>query len=106
MKLKIPLANAVRTRDINVKALRKKLFVSVKGQPAIIDGELQGEVKNQDTTWQLDDEGRTLVINLEKSKSEDWWNRLMTTDPEVKLPRETEFNKMGYRTEQVKVPKH
>lgn len=105
MKLEIPLTTVVQGRDITVKVLKKKLFVGIKGQPPIIDGELHRDVKNEETTWQLDEEGKTIEITLEKESDIFWWTQLMTTDPEIKLPRESEFNKHGYKTEKVKVPK-
>lgn len=78
----MPLAITVRPRDCTVKIGKKSLFVGIKGQPAIIDGELHGEVKTEDSMWVLQD-GKTIVINLEKLKGMNWWNQLVTTDPEI-----------------------
>lgn len=39
--------------------------MGIKGQPLIIDGELDADVKVEDSTWVLQD-GRNLLINLEK----------------------------------------
>lgn len=77
--------------------------MGLKGQPAIIDGNLHGDVRHLEMTWILENEGKTIVISLEKPNKDDWWNRLMTTDPEIKLPPETEYNELGYRVETKKV---
>lgn len=73
---------SVRPRDVTVKIGKKTLFVGVKGQPAIIDGELHGEVKTEDSMWVLQD-GKMIVINLEKLKGMNWWSQLVKTDPEI-----------------------
>jgi hypothetical protein len=37
----------------------------VKGQPPVIDGELYGDIKLEESTWVLED-GKTIFITLEK----------------------------------------
>lgn len=81
-QLKVPLAITVRPRDVTVKIGKKSLYVGVKGQPAIIDGELHSDVKTEESMWVLQD-GKEIVVNLEKLKGMNWWNRLMATDPEI-----------------------
>lgn len=78
----MPLSISVRPRDVTVKIGKKTLSVGVKGQPPIIDGELHGEVKTEESMWVLQD-GKMIVINLEKLKGMNWWNQLVTTDPEI-----------------------
>lgn len=80
--MKVPLAITVRPRDVTVKIGKKTLLVGLKGHPPIIDGELHSEVKTEDSMWVLQD-GKTIVINLEKLKGMNWWSRLVTTDPEI-----------------------
>lgn len=72
----------VRSRDVLVKIGKKSLTVAIKGSPAIIQGELYDEVKTEDSMWVLQD-GNTVVVTLEKLKGMCWWNRLVTTDPEM-----------------------
>lgn len=81
-QIKIPLNITVRPRDVIVKLTKKALVAGVKGQPPIIDGELNGEIKTEESMWVLQD-GKTIVINLEKLKGMNWWNRLVTSDPEI-----------------------
>lgn len=80
--LRVPLRQTLRPRDLVVTISKKHLKVGIKGQPLIIDGELDAEVKMEDSTWVLQD-GRNLLINLEKVNKMNWWSRLVTTDPEI-----------------------
>lgn len=72
----------VRPRDIIVKIGKKSLVAGIKGQPPIIDGELHGDVKTEESMWVLQD-GKIIVITLEKLKGMNWWSRLVSTDPEI-----------------------
>ncbi|KAF9798798.1 hypothetical protein SFRURICE_020362 [Spodoptera frugiperda] len=81
-ELRVPLRQVLRPRDLSVIINKKHLKVGIKGQPLIIDGELDAEVKIEESTWVLQD-GRNLLINLEKVNKMNWWGRLVTTDPEI-----------------------
>lgn len=81
-QLKIPLGVTVRPRDVVVKIGKKTLLAGLKGQPPIIDGELCSEVKTEESMWVIQD-GNMILINMEKLKGMNWWNRLVTTDPEI-----------------------
>lgn len=81
-QLKVPLDIAVKSRDVIVKIGKKSLYVGLKGHPAIIDGELCECVKTEESMWVLQD-GKTILVNLEKLKNMNWWKNLVTTDPEI-----------------------
>lgn len=68
-QLKIPSKAAfkLRPRDVIVNLKKKHIFVGIKGQPPILDDELQHEIKLEETTWLLED-GKTFLINIEKVK--------------------------------------
>lgn len=82
IKVRVPFKVPVATRDITLKVQKKKLFIGVKGQSPIIDGDLHEEVQHEDITWQM--EGSTLVLTLDKGRDL-WWSKLVTTDPEIKI---------------------
>ncbi|XP_063621685.1 nuclear migration protein nudC-like [Cydia splendana] len=82
MLLRVPLRQVLRPRDLTVVISKKHLKVGIKGQPLIIDGELDAEIKMEESTWVLQD-GRNLLVNLEKVNKMNWWSRLVTTDPEI-----------------------
>ncbi|GAB0093862.1 nudC [Sergentomyia squamirostris] len=72
----------VRSRDVVVKIGKKSLTVGLKGQEPIINGELCAEVKMEDSVWVIQD-GNQLLLNFEKVNQMSWWDRLMTTDPQI-----------------------
>lgn len=82
VELKVPLDMTVRPRDIIVKITKKRLLVGLKGQTPIIDDELCDEVKTEDSMWVLQD-GKTILINIEKLKGMNWWKNLVKSDPEI-----------------------
>ena len=82
MELHVPLPISVKGRDCVVKFTKTSLQVGLKGQPLIIDGELEHEIKTEETFWVLS-EGREIVLTLDKINKMEWWSRLLTTDPEI-----------------------
>ncbi|KAH8259319.1 hypothetical protein KR026_002564 [Drosophila bipectinata] len=84
VELKIPfnVTFALRARDLVVSIGKKTLKVGLKGQEPIIDGELCGEVKQEESVWVLQD-SKTVMITLDKINKMNWWSRLVTTDPEI-----------------------
>ncbi|XP_017043335.2 nuclear migration protein nudC [Drosophila ficusphila] len=84
VELKIPfnVSFALRARDLVVSIGKKSLKVGIKGQEPIIDGELCGEVKQEESVWVLQD-SKTVMITLDKINKMNWWSRLVTSDPEI-----------------------
>lgn len=84
IELRVPLQEGftVRSRDVVINILKKHLTVGLKGRPPIIDGELQHEIKVEESTWVLED-GKKLLINLEKVNKMEWWAKLVMNDPEI-----------------------
>ncbi|BET00860.1 Nuclear migration protein [Nesidiocoris tenuis] len=72
----------LKTRDLIVEINKKSLKIAIKGQTPIIDGELQHEIKLEETAWVLED-GNSILINIEKVNKMNWWSKLVTTDPEI-----------------------
>ncbi|XP_064394312.1 nuclear migration protein nudC-like [Halichondria panicea] len=84
VEIRVPsgLSVPIRSRDLTVDIQPKKIKVQVKGQEAIIDGELYNKVKVEDCFWTLEDR-EVVIIHLEKQNNMEWWSRIVTTDPEV-----------------------
>ncbi|XP_034137255.1 nuclear migration protein nudC [Drosophila guanche] len=82
LKISFNVTFALRARDLVVSIGKKTLKVGLKGQEPIIDGELCGEVKQEESVWVLQD-SKTVLITLDKINKMNWWNRLVTTDPEI-----------------------
>ena len=56
--------------------------IGIKGKAAIIDGDLPKEVKLEESTWTLQDK-KIMMVQLEKVNQMEWWNKMVTTDPEI-----------------------
>ncbi|KAI6181566.1 putative Nuclear migration protein nudC [Aphelenchoides besseyi] len=69
-----------RGRDLVVKMNPQSLKIQIRGS-TVFDGELNGLIKADESTWIID--GKNLFLALRKRQTDEWWSRLLTTDPEL-----------------------
>lgn len=82
IRVRLKVNFSVRPRDVTVNITKKHLTCAVKGHPPIIDGDFPHEVKVEESTWVIED-GKRLLINLEKVNKMQWWSHVVTSDPEI-----------------------
>ena len=84
LEIRVPLKVnfSARPKDVTVTITKKHLTCGIKGQPPIIDGDFPHEVKVEESTWVIED-GKLLLLNLEKVNKMQWWAHVVTSDPEI-----------------------
>ncbi|KAG0173634.1 hypothetical protein DFQ28_011127 [Apophysomyces sp. BC1034] len=78
----IPVPKGTRGRDLEVILKKKQIKVALKGQPALIEGELCKEIHVDDSTWTLDNQ-EEVNVHLEKSNQMAWWENVVTSAPKI-----------------------
>ncbi|KYQ54246.1 Nuclear migration protein nudC [Trachymyrmex zeteki] len=84
IQIRVPLKInfSARPKDVVVSIAKKHLSCGLKGHPPILAGDFPHEVKLEESTWVIED-GKILLINLEKVNQMQWWAHVITSEPEI-----------------------
>ncbi|ORX61478.1 CS-domain-containing protein [Hesseltinella vesiculosa] len=82
VSIAIPVPSGTRARDLEVVLKRKHIKVALKGQPALLEGELCKDIQVDDSTWSVQDQ-KEVEIQLEKQNQMTWWEHVVTTAPKI-----------------------
>ena len=107
----VPLPDNTRGRDLNVVIAKKHLKVGLKQSASssspttkwIVDAPLTKTIIMDDSFWTVED-GNRLVINLQKSNDQEWWEAVCEGDPKVNVqkiqPESSSLNDLDGQTRQ------
>ncbi|KAJ1696143.1 hypothetical protein LUZ63_004655 [Rhynchospora breviuscula] len=91
----IPVPPGTKSRFVSCDIKRNHLKVGLKGQPAVLQGELYNAVKVDDCFWSIED-GKSISILLTKHNQMEWWKTVVKGEPEVNTQKvEPENSKLS-----------
>ncbi|TKY85737.1 hypothetical protein EX895_005277 [Sporisorium graminicola] len=82
VEISVPVPQGTKSRDLTIELKKRKIKVALKGKDAILEGELAKDIKEEDSTWTIED-GNTVEIQLEKMNKNEWWPNVVTHHPKI-----------------------
>lgn len=84
VEVRIPInaGFAIKSRDVVVKIEKTKVTVGLKNQSPVVEGNLPCPVKVENCNWVIEN-GKAIVLTLEKINDMEWWNRFLDTDAPI-----------------------
>jgi len=109
VEVRFELPQNLRSKHLDIKFGAKQLLVGVKGQKPIVQGELDSEIDPLESTWTLDQQygkdTKTLVLQLSKKRSMNWWKCVIVGDAEIDTqaiePESSQLSDLDPETRQV-----
>lgn len=81
-QISVPVTGGrVKGKECFVEIQKRHLKIKIRNE-VIIDEALEHEVKVEECSWTLDD-GKVLLVHLEKINQMEWWSRIVPSDPEI-----------------------
>ncbi|CCF52840.1 hypothetical protein NDA11_002480 [Ustilago hordei] len=82
VEISVPVPQGTKGRDLVVELKKRNIKVALKGKDAILEGELAKHIKEEDSTWTIED-GNLIEIHLEKMNKNEWWPNVVTHHPKI-----------------------
>ncbi|GAC93587.1 hypothetical protein PHSY_001152 [Pseudozyma hubeiensis SY62] len=82
VEISVPVPQGTKGRDLIVELKKRKIKVALKGKDAILEGELAKDIKEEDSTWTIED-GSMVEIQLEKMNKNEWWPNVVAHHPKI-----------------------
>ncbi|KAH9808309.1 HSP20-like chaperone [Melampsora americana] len=82
LTLIVPVPQGTKAKELIVEIKKKKLKIGLKGKESIMEGELCKEIKEDESTWTLDDQ-KEINVHLEKVNQMTWWENVLSHHPKI-----------------------
>lgn len=85
----------LKSRDLDVRINKKSLHVAIKGQEAILSGDLPHEILVDESTWTLTTSPsgmKTLSLHIDKANKMQWWEHVIVSAPKIDISKITPEN--------------
>jgi len=82
VEISVPVPQGTKGRDLTIELKKRKIKVALKGKQAILEGELAKDIKEEDSTWTIED-ANLVEIQLEKMNKNEWWPNVVTHHPKI-----------------------
>ncbi|KAI1001708.1 hypothetical protein K3495_g6493 [Podosphaera aphanis] len=95
LDITIEVPGNLKARDLNVEIKKKALCVGVRGQDAILSGDLPYEIHVDESTWTLAGAPsgiKVLELHLDKVDKMRWWEHVVVTAPKIDVTKITPEN--------------
>jgi hypothetical protein len=80
--MNVPVPQGTRAKDAAVSLKRKTISIGLKGQEAIVAGDLAKDINVDESTWTIEDQNNVLVV-LEKANGQEWWSNVVRHHPPI-----------------------
>lgn len=78
----VPVPQGTKAKELTVEIKKNKLKVGLKGKESIMEGELCKDIKEDESTWTLDEQ-KEVNVHLEKVNQMTWWENVLTHHPKI-----------------------
>ena len=89
LSVTVALPDNTRGKDLNVVIAKNRLRVGLGGkekETIVVDGALTHAIIVDDSFWTVED-GRRLVLTLQKSNQMEWWESVCAGDPSINVQK-------------------
>eukprot|EP01013_Petalomonas_cantuscygni_P003564 TRINITY_DN13765_c0_g1_i1.p1 TRINITY_DN13765_c0_g1~~TRINITY_DN13765_c0_g1_i1.p1 ORF type:complete len:347 (+),score=102.26 TRINITY_DN13765_c0_g1_i1:52-1092(+) len=86
VEIRVPMGRPVKGRDVTVDVAAHKITIGLKGEAPLVEGALPHEVDTDETYWTIED-GRVVVLGLQKVNKMEWWKCAVVGEPEIDLQK-------------------
>ncbi|PWY99760.1 putative nudC protein [Testicularia cyperi] len=83
VSISVPVPAGTKGRDLSISIKKASISVALKGESTpILAGDLAKSIKEEDSTWTLED-NRVVEIHLEKLNRNEWWPNVVSHHPKI-----------------------